>query len=355
MTYFNRLVLQCRSGFEKEVAGEITDQCSTIGLYGYCTLESGQGYVEFHLQTPGDAERAIGEIDFNSLIFVRQWMVCGDCQQLERDDRISQLQQILNDFPDCTDLWAEYPDTTDGRELATFSKKFSSALAQKLRKSGRLKKKANSKGNRLLLFVLSGSEMFVGYAPVNNSAPWSLGVPRLKFPKQAPSRSTLKLEEAWHWFIPRDDWDQRIPHGSTAVDLGAAPGGWTWQLVQRSMFVTAVDNGPMQDQLIESGQVTHIQEDAYKFIPVQPVNMMVCDVVDKPIKTAGMAADWVINGWCDEAIFNLKLPMKQRYQEVVSCLNLIAERFMQEGLAYELSAKHLYHDREEITCHLRVL
>ncbi|WP_415905519.1 23S rRNA (cytidine(2498)-2'-O)-methyltransferase RlmM [Neptuniibacter sp. QD48_55] len=355
MTYFNRLVLQCRSGFEKEVAGEITDQCSNIGVYGYCTLESGQGYVEFHLQTPGDAERAIAEIDFNSLIFVRQWMVCGDCQELERDDRISQLQQILADFPDCTDLWAEYPDTTDGRELATFSKKFSSALAQKLRKSGRLKKKTNLKGNRLMLFVLSGSEMFVGYAPVNNSAPWPLGVPRLKFPKQAPSRSTLKLEEAWHWFIPRDDWDQRIPHGSTAVDLGAAPGGWTWQLVQRSMFVTAVDNGPMQDQLMESGQVTHVQEDAYKFIPAQPVNMMVCDVVDKPIKTAGMAADWVINGWCDEAIFNLKLPMKQRYQEVVSCLNLIAERFMQEGLAYELSAKHLYHDREEITCHLRVL
>lgn len=355
MTYFNRLVLQCRSGFEKEVAAEITDQSSTIGVYGYCTLEAGQGYVEFHLQTPGDAERAIKGIDFNSLIFVRQWMVCGDCQELERDDRISQLQEIFADFPECTDLWAEYPDTTEGRELATFSKKFSSALAQKLRKNGRLKKKVNNKSNRLMLFVLSGCEMFVGYAPVNNSAPWPLGVPRLKFPKKAPSRSTLKLEEAWHWFIPRDDWDQRIPHGSTAVDLGAAPGGWTWQLVQRSMFVTAVDNGPMQEQLMESGQVTHVQEDAYKFIPEQPVNMMVCDVVDKPIKTAGMAADWVINGWCDEAIFNLKLPMKQRYQEVVSCLNQIAERFMQEGLAYELSAKHLYHDREEITCHLRVL
>jgi 23S rRNA (cytidine2498-2'-O)-methyltransferase len=67
-----------------------------------------------------------------------------------------------------------------------------------------------------------------------------------------------------------------------------------------------------------------------------------------------MAADWVINGWCSEAIFNLKLPMKQRYQEVVACFNLIAERFMKAGLGYELSAKHLYHDREEITCLLRI-
>ncbi len=31
-----------------------------------------------------------------------------------------------------------------------------------------------------------------------------MGIPRLKFPREAPSRSTLKLEEAWHTFIPRE-------------------------------------------------------------------------------------------------------------------------------------------------------
>ena len=84
MSYFNRLVLQCRSGFEKEVAAEITEQCSNIGIYGYCTLEAGQGYVQFHIQSADEAERAVAEIDFNKLIFVRQWMVCGDCQVLEQ-------------------------------------------------------------------------------------------------------------------------------------------------------------------------------------------------------------------------------------------------------------------------------
>lgn len=353
MSYFNRLLLQCRSGFEKEAAAEITDQCADLGIYGYCTLNEGDGYLQFHIQQAGEAERAVLEIDFNALIFIRQWLVCGDCQVFQSTDRVSAVEGLMPSFAECSDLWVEYPDTTSGRELATFSRKFGSALAQKLRKSGVLKKRAQ--GNRLLLFALSGSEIFVGYAPVQNSAPWPLGIPRLKFPKTAPSRSTLKLEEAWHWFIPRNDWDKRIPHGSTAVDLGAAPGGWTWQLVQRSLFVTAVDNGPMQEALMESGQVRHVQEDAYRFIPEQPVTMMVCDVVDKPIKTAAMASDWVVNGWCSEAIFNLKLPMKKRYQEVIACLNLIAERLVQEGLAYELSAKHLYHDREEITCHLRLI
>lgn len=355
MSFFNRLILQCRSGFEKEVAAEITDQCAVHGIYGYCTLNQGDGYLSFHFSNEEEAKRAIIEVNFSSLIFVRQWCLTGDSLQLDAQDRISPIVDLLNDFPTCCDVWVEYPDTTDGREMGTFSRKFGSALAQSLRKKGILQNAKPEEAVRLLLFALSGNEIFVGYAPVRNSAASILGISRLKFPKDAPSRSTLKLEEAWHWFIPKKEWDERIPFGSTAVDLGAAPGGWTWQLVNRSMFVTAVDNGPMQPALMESGQVKHVQEDAYRFIPADGVTLMVCDVVDKPSKTATLAADWVIHGWSEQAIFNLKLPMKQRYQEVVACLNLIAERFMQEGMAYELQARHLYHDREEITCYLRRL
>ncbi len=354
MTYFNRLLLQCRSGFEKEAAAEIIDQCGRVGIYGYCTLQAKQGYVEFHIPQPGEAERALEAINFFGFIFIRQWMVCGDCLDVGQKDRISSIEAVLHDFPECTELWAEYADTTEGREVVTFSRKFASALSQKLKQKKFLPKKPRKEGNRLTLFVLDGSHIFVGYTPANNASPWPLGILRLKFPKSAPSRSTLKLEEAWHWFIPRSQWDERLAHGSTAVDLGAAPGGWTWQLVRRSMFVTAVDNGPMSHDLMETGQVRHVQEDAYQFVPERPVQMMVCDVVDKPAKTAHLAADWVLNGWCQEAIFNLKLPMKQRYQAVMSCMNLIAERFKAEGVAYELSGKQLYHDREEVTCLLRI-
>src|SRR5690625_7660960 len=84
-----------------------------------------------------------------------------------------------------------------------------------------------------------------------------MGILRLRQPKGAPSRATLKLEEAWHYFIPADEWDQRLANGMHAVDLGAAPGGWTWQLVQRGMFVGAVDSGPMAQELMGTGLVTH--------------------------------------------------------------------------------------------------
>ncbi len=352
MSFFDRLILQCRAGFEKEAAAEITERASELGFYGYCMLDQDAGYLSFHLPEPGTAEKLISALSFRSLIFIRQWSVAGECLSLEGGDRVGQILPYLPEFPDCCEVVVEYPDTTAGRELAGFSRKFGSALAQHLRKAGVLKKGSE---NRLSLFVLSGQRIFLGYMPRRNSSGWLCGILRLKFPQQAPSRSTLKLEEAWHWFVPAKQWDERLPFGATAVDLGAAPGGWTWQLVQRNMFVTAVDNGPMQPALMESGQVEHVKEDAYSFAPAKPVNWMVCDVVDKPVRTAHLAVEWMLNGWCNEMIFNLKLPMKQRYQETRQCLNLIEDQLAAAGIDFKLSARHLYHDREEITCHLRRL
>ena len=65
-----------------------------------------------------------------------------------------------------------------------------------------------------------------------------------------PSRSTLKLDEAFQTFIPKYVHDERMHGGLYAVDLGACPDGWTYQLVQRGMFVQAVDNGAMDDKLM---------------------------------------------------------------------------------------------------------
>jgi 23S rRNA (cytidine2498-2'-O)-methyltransferase len=182
-----------------------------------------------------------------------------------------------------------------------------------------------------------------------------MGIPRLKFPREAPSRSTLKLEEAWHHFIPRDQWDERLHGDMTGVDLGAAPGGWTWQLVNRGMLVTAIDNGPMAESLMDTGLVQHLMADGFTFKPKQPVDWMVCDIVEKPARNAAMLEEWIGEGHCREAVVNLKLPMKQRYAEVKRLLERIADGFKERGIRVEIGCKQLYHDREEVTCHLRRL
>jgi 23S rRNA (cytidine2498-2'-O)-methyltransferase len=136
----------------------------------------------------------------------------------------------------------------------------------------------------------------------------------------------------------------------TAVDLGASPGGWSWQLVQRGLMVLAVDNGPMDAALLDSGQVKHRRDDGFHYRPAEPVDWMVCDMVESPSKIARLAAKWFNEGWCRESIFNLKLPMKKRWEEVERCRGIIDEAL--GGGGYYLRFKQLYHDREEITAYL---
>ena len=139
--------------------------------------------------------------------------------------------------------------------------------------------------------------------------------------------------------------------GLRAVDLGASPGGWTWQLVARSLHVTAVDNGPMDAALLASGLVEHLREDGFRYRPPQPVDWLVCDMVEQPRRVAVLVAQWLREGWCRYAIFNLKLPMKKRYGEVESCLAIVSEAL--GGDRADVRAKQLYHDREEITVFAR--
>ena len=153
------------------------------------------------------------------------------------------------------------------------------------------------------------------------------------------SRAAYKLEE----LVARD---RLLKPGMTVVDLGAAPGGWTWVLTRHHINVTAVDNGPMQPALLDSGLVTHRREDGFRWEPDRTLDWMVCDMVDQPRRVATRMGEWFHNEWCRHAVFNLKLPMKKRWQEVQTCLDLFTES---AGRPMEVRARQLYHDREEIT------
>jgi len=349
----NHLLLYCRPGFEKESAAEVRELCEQQGIYGYCKLEENSGFALFISHQPDGASLAVEQLQFHSLIFVRQWVACLPMVEgIEPEDRIGSLIGHVSGLPECSELWVEPADTTEGREMQRFCNSFGSAFGQVLRKKGILQRKA---AHRLHIFALTGTSFYIGYAPVANSAPWPMGIMRLKFPNQAPSRSTLKLEEAWHWFIPDNQWHRYISSGKRAVDLGAAPGGWTWQLVNQNMFVTAIDNGPMAESLMETGQVKHLTEDAFTYQPHKAFDWMVCDIVDKPTRVIKLMTQWLVEGWCRETIFNLKLPMKQRYAEVKSCLDYMQDALNEANIRYSVAAKHLYHDREEITVHVRLL
>ncbi|HEV7489206.1 MAG TPA: 23S rRNA (cytidine(2498)-2'-O)-methyltransferase RlmM, partial [Rhodanobacteraceae bacterium] len=244
------------------------------------------------------------------------------------------------------DAWIESPDSDAGRELAPLCRALNAALITALKRKRLLDAESTM---RLHVCMTAPDAAIVAAADVAASAPWPNGIPRLRFPRGAPSRSTLKLEEAFLVLLDDDERASWLKAGMTAVDLGAAPGGWTWQLVRRSIRTIAIDNGPLDAALMESGIVEHRRVDGFTFQPQRAVDWLVCDMVEQPRRVAELVSRWLARRWCRRAIFNLKLPMKKRYDEVQLCLSILRDAVAAGPGTVDLRAKQLYHDREEIT------
>jgi 23S rRNA (cytidine2498-2'-O)-methyltransferase len=342
------VLIYCRPGYEKDAAQELSLAASLQHWPAYCKTWAGLGFCE--LIWTQDSPPTDLDLRMDQLIFPRQWLHHAELlTELPENDRIgpilSHLHRLLPDGR-FQEFVIEHPDTNEGRQLARFCKKFAGALQQQLKRDNRFHKQAADQDlPRLHLCFLDYERCFIGLR-YHEHPHWPMGIPRLKSPADAPSRSLLKLEEAFLRLLTpaeRQALDQQ-PQQKTAVDLGAAPGGWTSALLNRQYWVTAVDNGPMAPQLLATGLLDHQQTDAFKFEPKQPVQLMVCDMVEKPSRVSRLIEHWLRQKWCNLAIFNLKLPMKQKNQELQSALAPL----QQLGLPL-LRARHLYHNRDEIT------
>jgi len=337
----------CRPGFESECAQELAAHAAARDVPGFVRAARGDGFVEFR-----NSGKASGQQDIASrreLIFARQLLcIFGHAEAMRREDRLAALLPIIEKTGLCWyDAWVEAPDSDAGRALAPLCRALNAALVAALKKKSLLDAGSSL---RLHVCMTATNAAIVACADVADGAPWPGGIPRLRFPRGAPSRSTLKLEEAFLVLLDENERERWLAPGMSAVDLGAAPGGWTWQLARRSIRTIAVDNGAIDTALLASGLVEHLRADGFRYQPPRTVDWLVCDMVEQPRRIASLVARWIAEGWCRRAMFNLKLPMKKRYDEVRLCLSLLRE---EAGADLDLRAKQLYHDREEITVFAR--
>jgi 23S rRNA (cytidine2498-2'-O)-methyltransferase len=345
---FNQIVLLCRPGFEKECAGEIMEWATRFQFPAYIQTNDQSGVVLLISSNDLPTSELITKIDFRQLIFTRQWFASSkNALNLPETNRLSDILETAKSFTkDFHDVELDYADTNEGKSLNKFCKQFKPHLISALKKDCLLSAHARW---RLHLYFTDSLHVTIGLSPTDNSASDAMGIIRLKMPGKAPSRSTLKMEEAIHWFLHADRQTDLIKAGMTVVDLGAAPGGWTWQFVQRECHVTAIDNGPMDDALLKTGMVEHIKTDAFTYKPDKKVDWLVCDMAERPLHVSRLIARWLTDKQCQNAIFNLKLPMKKRLLSTQECIRLIEKSLTQEKIKHSIQAKQLYHDREEIT------
>ncbi|PJK10083.1 23S rRNA (cytidine(2498)-2'-O)-methyltransferase RlmM [Lysobacteraceae bacterium NML08-0793] len=339
------LLCWCRAGFEPDLAAELTERAAEAGLAGYARTERGSGYVIFHGE---EADALDAALPWRSLVFARQKLrLLAELRGIDTQDRIRPVLVALKNIGQrFGEVWLEHPDSETGKPLAGLARSFGNALRPALRKHGLLCTSADSRLPRLHVAILASDHLLLACTNPQEGAPWPLGIPRLKMHPDAPSRSALKLEEAFLSLLTENERSRLLQNGMRAADLGAAPGGWTWVLTRHGLHVHAIDNGPLRAHVLDTGLVTHLREDGFRWRPATPLDWMVCDMVEQPIRVAARMAEWFAHGWCQHAVFNLKLPMKKRWAETARCLALFRQQA--DALA-TLRCKQLYHDREEIT------
>ena len=356
-TACHSLLLYCRAGFEKECATEIMAVATEQGVSGYAKAKPDSAYVVFTPHEEAAIATLAHHLRYAELIFARQLIFSsGIVTGLPVAHRTVPLLQAAQALAlRFGSLLLETADTNEAKETLAFCRQFTPHMQRALAQAGLLVNEGSSESAdapRLHLFFLGSAAAYVGFSNPGNSSPWAMGIPRLKMPREAPSRSTLKLVEALFEMLNDAERATRLKSGMRAVDLGAAPGGWSWQLAKHGLLVTAIDNGSLDKALLAGGMVEHLREDGFHYKPKRPVDWLVCDMIESPSRIATLVGEWAASGLCRESIFNLKLPMKKRYEEAQRCRDIIAARLEQAGMPHTLRMKQLYHDREEVTAYL---
>ncbi|MDD5070587.1 MAG: SAM-dependent methyltransferase [Candidatus Omnitrophica bacterium] len=170
----------------------------------------------------------------------------------------------------------------------------------------------------------------------------NIGDNRMQMDEDAPSRSYLKIEEAFLLLGHQPQKNQKV------IDLGAAPGGWSYSALKRGATVIAVDNGELKEPIKSNIRISHLKQDALKFQPdkQKKIDWLFCDIVEDPNLTLKVIERWVKNAWCDKFVVNLKIGR----HDPIALLKRINNA--QQGLrkyCSTLKVRQLYHDREEIT------
>jgi 23S rRNA (cytidine2498-2'-O)-methyltransferase len=183
---------------------------------------------------------------------------------------------------------------------------------------------------------------------------------QLNDPYVARARREGMRSRAAYKLIEIDDRYHVLKAGAHVVDLGAAPGGWSFSAAKRGARVIAVDNGPLKGGALDNPLIEHRLEDAFKFVPpsfakategtaaqVEPYDWLFCDLVEEPHHVMrNLVTPWLSGGWCRRFVINLKFGH-------VDALALLREVRAAESpftkYATNVHIRHLYHDREEFT------
>lgn len=154
-------------------------------------------------------------------------------------------------------------------------------------------------------------------------------------------RAEFKIEEAFKVF------DINVTNGMRALDLGAAPGGWTHYLSLRGISVDAVDPANLNETVLKQPNVKH-----YKMLAQQFMENNVGEVYDIIVNDMKMDTNESIDIICSMlnnlktdgiCLLTLKLPKKGSQKRINIAQKVLGSKFE------IIRIKQLYYNRSEVT------
>ena len=193
---------------------------------------------------------------------------------------------------------------------------------------------------QILSVTLTPTESFLGLSLAReNLSDWAGGERRFKREPNQISRAEFKLLEALETF------DLQLPATGVALDMGAAPGGWTRLLAAHGLRVIAVDPAELDPRVETLPNITHIRTTVENYLPTREsfdviLNDMRMDARDSA-RVMLMAAKFLKpKGF---AVMTLKLPEKGMGEVAQKALRILVSEYSLLG------ARQLFHNRDEVT------
>jgi 23S rRNA (cytidine2498-2'-O)-methyltransferase len=149
-----------------------------------------------------------------------------------------------------------------------------------------------------------------------------------------PSRAYLKLWEALTLI-------GRHPQpGEICLDLGAAPGGWSWALAKMGAHVVSIDKAPLAPAVARLPGIEHRRDSAFALDPREfaRVDWLFCDLVCYPPRLLALLERWLAVGNCRNFLCTIK------FQGATD--HATAGRF---AAIAGSELRHLHHNKHELT------
>jgi 23S rRNA (cytidine2498-2'-O)-methyltransferase len=149
-----------------------------------------------------------------------------------------------------------------------------------------------------------------------------------------PSRAYLKLWEALT--IAR----LHPAPGDLCLDLGSAPGGWTWALARLGARVISLDKAELDPGVAAMPGVEHRRESAFSLDPrnAEPVDWLFSDVICYPARLIGLIERWIASGKARRIVCSVKFQGATDFGAIAALKLIPGARLV-----------HLHHNKHELT------